>query len=154
MKTLILTVSMMGVLLISSGKAQNNDHREAPAKVKSAFTKLYPQVKDVKWHTEEGNYDGKFNKDGKEMSVQINSKGELVQEERYLNISDLPKPIQDYLSKNYAGLKFNEVSEIINAKSVKHYQAESKDKLLIFYSKGKFIKTEKNEEKDEDDDDD
>lgn len=143
---MIFSLSLLTMTMFSSVNAQNKDVKDAPAKVKSEFSKLYPKVKDVKWYTEDGNYEGKFTTDKMEMSVQINEKGELVQKEMYLKISQLPKTVQDYLNKNYAGVKFNEASEVTNAKNIKHYQAETKDKVLIFDNKGIFVKAEKNDD--------
>lgn len=147
MKTIILVMSILTSVTFSSLKAQDNDEvKNVPAKVKSEFAKLYPTVKDVKWSTEDSNYEGKFTYNMKEMSVQINNDGELVQKETYLKLSELPKPVQDYLSKNYAGVNFDEYSEVTDSKNVKHYQAESEDKILFFDSNGTFLKAEKNEE--------
>jgi hypothetical protein len=146
MKTIILSISLLTIAWFSPVNAQDKDVKDAPAKVKSEFSKLYPNVKDVKWHLEDGNYEGKFTTDKMDMSVQISEKGELVQKEMYLKIAQLPKAVQDYLTKNYAGTKFNEASEVTNVKNVKHYQVETKEKVLIFDSKGTFVKAEKNDD--------
>lgn len=144
MKTIIFSMGLLFCICVSTANAQMG--KDVPAKVSSKFMALYPSVKDVKWHTEEGNYEGKFKYNNKEMSVQINEKGELLQTETYLKVTELPKPAQDYLIKNYAGAKFQEYSEVVNAKQVKHYQAETKDKVIIFDSKGTFMKTEDNDD--------
>lgn len=145
------TISFFTGLLFLAGLSTVNAQMGStpPAKVTAEFVKLYPNVKDVKWHMEDGNYEGKFNSGKMEMSVQINEKGELVQKETYLKVSDLPKPAQDYLTKNYKGVKIDEVSEVTYSKNVKHFQVEIKGKVLIFDTKGTFTK----EEKDDDDDD-
>lgn len=147
MKTISFFIGLLFLAGLSTANAQMGS--TPPAKVTAEFAKLYPHVKDVKWHMEDGNYEGKFTSGKMEMSVQINEKGELVQKETYLKVSDLPKPAQDYLTKNYKGVKINEVSEVTNAKNVKHFQVEikEKDKVLIFDTKGTFTKAE-------DDDDD
>ena len=145
MKTISFFIGLFFAVGLATVNAQMGS--TPPAKVTSEFTKLYPSVKDVKWHMEDGNYEGKFTSGNMSMSVQINPNGELVQKEKYLKVSDLPKPAQDYLTKNYNGVKIKEVSEVTNSKNTKHFQVEIKDKVLIFDTKGTFIK----EEKDDDD---
>jgi hypothetical protein len=148
MKAIILSLSLLTMTMFSSISAKDDDDdvKVAPAKVKTEFAKLYPTVKEVKWHTEDGNYEGNFTYNKKEMSVQITEKGELLQTEVYLKVTELPKAVQDYLTKNYKGEKFNEYSEVTDAKKVKHYQAETKEKVFIFDSKGIFVKEEKNDD--------
>ena len=77
------------------------------------------------------------------MSVQITPEGKLVQKETYLEISGLPKAAQDYLAKNFAGVDFEKASKKTDAKGILFYQAETKDKTLLFDTKGNFLKEEK-----------
>jgi hypothetical protein len=148
MKAIILALCLLTMTIFSSFsvKVNDDDVKAPPAKVNSEFAKLYPTVKDVKWHTEDGNYEGNFTYNNKGMSVQISEKGELIQTEIYLKAIELPKALLDYITKNYKGEKFNEYSEVTDAKNVKHFQAETKDKVLVFNSKGTFVKEEKNDD--------
>ena len=149
MKAINFLISIFLIACLIPVNAQSG--KEVPANVKAEFSKLYPTVKDAKWHKEEGNYEAKFKFETKEMSVQINGMGHLVQKEVYLKMTDLPKSAQEYLSKKYAGVKIDEVSEVTDSKNIKHYQVETKTKVVFFDTKGTFMKEEKNDEKDDDD---
>ena len=140
---MILLMSLFTIVWFSSANAQEQKTINVPAKVKTEFAKLYPNVKDVQWEMEDGKYEGKFNYNNQSMSVQITPEGKLVQKETYLKISELPKAVQDYLAKNYAGTDFEKASKKTDAKGVLFYQAETKDKTLLFDAKGNFIKEEK-----------
>ena len=135
MKKIFSLMSLLAIVWFSSANAQTN----APEKVKAEFQKLYPKVKDVKWVMEDGNYLGIFTSDKKEMAVQINDKGELVQTETRLKISELPKTAQDYLTKNYPGVKFEKASEVMDETKAKRYEAISKDKSVVFDAQGNFL---------------
>ena len=147
MKKNLLFMGLLITLLFSSVNAQEINqglkNEDVPAQVKARFLKLYPSVKNIDWSLEDGKYEGKFNYNKQSMSVQITPKGKLVQKETYLKISELPKAVQDYLAKNYAGVDFEKASKKTDAKGILFYQAETKEKTLLFNSKGKFIKEEK-----------
>jgi len=142
MKKIIYLMSVLTIVIFSWASAQEQN-KDVPKNVTSAFSKMYPSVKDTKWHKEDGNYEAKFTDGGKEMSIQLNGKAELVQKEIYIKVSELPKAAQDYLTKHYAGVNFDEASQVTNAKGVKHYQAETKGKTVVFDAKGAFMKEEK-----------
>lgn len=154
MKKLISLISILAVAFVLFIAVRNNVNKDVPEKIKAAFAKLYPDVKDVAWHTEKGNYEGKFNYNYKDMSVQFNDNGELLQTEIYLKASELPQPVQDYLTQNYSGVSFNQYSVVTDASNVKHYQAETKDKVLYFDANGNFTKAVDNDENNDKDDDD
>lgn len=135
MKKILVLMSAITLMWCSLASAQTT----APEKVNAQFKTLYPNVKDVKWVMEDGNYLGLFTSDKKEMAVQINEKGDLVQTEKRLDISELPKASQEYLTKNYAGVKFDRASEVTDDSKVKRYQAVSKDKTVVFDADGKFL---------------
>lgn len=135
MKNIFFLMSLCTIVWSSSVNAQTN----APEKVKAQFKNLYPKVKDVDWVMEDGNYLALFKSDKKEMAVQINDKGELVQTETRLEMSELPKTAQDYIAKNYDGVKFDRAAEVIDDSKVKRYQVVSKDKTVVFDAKGNFL---------------
>lgn len=146
MKRIIFLVGFLTVIGFSSANAQEQKtNGNVPKNISSAFEKMYPNVRNVKWEMEEGKYEGKFSMQGKSRSVQFNEEAGLVQKEIYLKVSQLPKNVQNYLSKNYAGVQFEKASEVTDAKGVKRYQAETKDKTVMFNAKGIFMKEEKGE---------
>jgi hypothetical protein len=147
MKAIFYSLSLLIIIMSSSVKAQDNDEvKDAPAKVKSEFAKLYPTVKEVKWHGEEGNFEGNFLFNNKEMSVEMTEKGELVEVEITLKISELPKTVQDFIAKNYSGAKIDEISELRDEKNLRGFEVDTKEQLLIFDSKGIFVKAVKLED--------
>ena len=146
MKNIISLMSLLTIVWFSSAIAQEVNSKKIPEKVSAAFAKNYANANDVEWQMEDGNYEAHFSYSNKHLSVQFNDKGEFVQKETYLKVSELPKAVQDYLAKHYAGVKFDEASEVVNAKDVVQYQVETKEKAVIFDSKGNFIKEEQEEE--------
>lgn len=145
MKTRIFLMSLLAIIGLSSADAQDIATKDVPAKVSTKFSRLYPNVRDVQWSMEEGKYEGKFNYNKQSMSVQLTTEGKLVQKEIYLKISELPKAVQDYLTKNYTGTEFEKASKKTDAKGILFYQAETKHKTLLFDSKGKFIREEESD---------
>ena len=126
---------------------------EAPASVKASFSKLYPNVAKVKWEKEGANYEAEFDLNKEETSCLFDAAGNLLETETEIAVSALPKPVSDYVAKNYAGQKIRESSKIVDSKKVTTYEAEVKEGDLIFDDKGIFIKkiVAPKGEKDEDD---
>ena len=140
-------MSVIMVVWLSSASAQKQANKNVPANVSAAFAKLYPNVKDAKWHKEEGYYEAKFMEDGKEMAVHLDRTGELLQREYYIKATELPQNVQNYLNEHYPKANYSEASKMVNPKGVIHYEVEVKEKELLFDQEGTFLKEEK-EDKD------
>ena len=123
--------------------AQKVKETDVPAEVKAAFTKNYPNVKAKGWEKEDGNYEVEFESNKNEMTLVIDPKGNVVQTETEIKVSELSKTITDYGAKNYAGKKIKEASRIVDAKGVITYEAEIEKMDVLFDANGKFIKESK-----------
>ena len=78
-----------------------------------------------------------------EAAITFDANGNLVETEKEIPVKDLPASCADYISKNYGGATIKEASEIIDVKGVKTYEAEIKDKDIVFDENGNFLKEEK-----------
>ena len=123
--------------------AQKVKETDVPAEVKAAFTKNYPNVKAKGWEKEDGNYEVEFDSNKNEMTLVIDRKGNVVQTETEIKVSELSKIITDYCAKNYAGKKIKEASKIVDAKGVITFEAEIEKMEVLFDANGKFIKESK-----------
>ncbi len=111
-----------------------------PAAAKATVARLYPGVKAIKWEKEGGNYEAGLTHNGKELSLVIDAKGNVLETETTLIISSLPAPIRDYVTKHHTGKEIKEAAEIVDAKGRKTYEAEVGGKDLMFDANGQFIK--------------
>ncbi len=127
----------------TTANAQKVKEAEVPAEVKAAFTKNYPNVKAKGWEKEDGNYEVEFDSNKNEMTLVIDPKGNVVQTETEIKVSELSKTITDYCAKNYAGKKIKEASKIVDAKGVVTYEAEFEKMDVLFDANGRFIKESK-----------
>ncbi len=127
----------------TTANAQKVKEAEVPAEVKTAFTKNYPNVKAKGWEKEDGNYEVVFDSNKNEMTLVIDPKGNVVQTETEIKVSELSKTITDYCAKNYAGKKIKEASKIVDAKGVVTYEAEIEKMDVLFDANGRFIKESK-----------
>ena len=141
MKALLMIFAITGFAY--SVNAQAIKESKVPAPVVSAFQKMYPSITDVDWSVEDGNYEAEYDMNKMEASVTFDANGNLVETEKEIDISQLPKGIAEYVSKNYGGVSIKEASEITDKKGIKTYEAEIKGKDLIFDASGKFIREEK-----------
>ncbi|MFD2934688.1 PepSY-like domain-containing protein [Spirosoma flavum] len=113
---------------------------DVPAATKATVARLYPSVKAVKWEKEDGNYEAGLTHKGKEVSLVIDAKGNVLETETTIMVSALPVSVRDYVTKYHTGKKIKEAGEIVDAKGKKTYEAEVGGKDLIFDEKGQFIK--------------
>ena len=130
-----------GVIALSA-RGQKLNESQVPAAVKTAFEKKYPSVK-ASWDKEYANYEANFKHDGKAMSAVIDKNGTIVETETDIPVTDLPKAVQDYIKKNYSGVKIEEAARIVKANGEVNYEAEVPHKDVIFDANGKFIKEAK-----------
>jgi hypothetical protein len=134
MKKLFVSIAAFSAI---SCMAQN-----IPAEVTAAFKKSFPNTTVKKWDKEDGNYEANFNKDGKTMSATFDAKGNWVETETDIKVSDLPASVAGYVKTNYKGATIKEAAIMSNPQSEKMYEAEVKGKDLLFDENGKFLKQE------------
>jgi hypothetical protein len=116
---------------------------EVPAAVKAKFAAQYPGVKADKWEKENGNYEVGFKKGETKMSLQMDPAGNVTETETAIKVSELPKSVTDYITKNKAGKKIKDAAKIVDGKGVMTYEAEVDKMDLLFDKDGKFIKESK-----------
>ncbi|MFI5187665.1 MAG: PepSY-like domain-containing protein [Chitinophagales bacterium] len=135
---LIITTGMITVLAFG----QKLKESQVPSAVKTAFEKKYPGVKGS-WDKEDANYEVNFSLEGKAMSAVIDNSGTIVETETDISINDLPKPVKEYMGKNYPGAKIKEAARVVKANGDINYEAEVDHKDIVFDVNGKFIKETK-----------
>ena len=134
-----------GLLIWSAACAQDLKEAEVPAAVKESFRKAHPVVKDLRWEKEGANFEAEFKAGKMEQSIVYDPSGQLIETEIEIKAEELPAAAKDYLSKNHNHEKVREASKITDAKGVVSYEAEVKDKDLIFDSNGKFNREQADE---------
>ncbi|HZJ59590.1 MAG TPA: PepSY-like domain-containing protein [Chitinophagaceae bacterium] len=137
-----LLIMIVAAVVALSAFSQKLNESQVPAAVKTAFERKYPSVK-ASWDKEDANYEANFKHDGKAMSAVIGKNGTVVETETDIPVTDLPKAVQDYMKKNYPGVKIEEAARIVKANGDVNYEAEVHHKDVIFDAKGKYIKEAK-----------
>jgi len=126
------------VLLISLvGTAQNNN---VPSAIRTAFTKAFDNVSDVKWEKEGKSYEVSFVQNANKMSALIDMKGNILETETELKISSLSLQIINYIKDHYKGKALIGAAKIINAAGILNYEAAIKGKDILFDANGTFLK--------------
>lgn len=136
MKRLLFVMLTITGLQVS---AQKMDLAKVPATVKATFTKTYPNA-TAKWEMEDKNYEAAFKQDGKDITVVIDAKGQLLETETGIKMNELPKAATDYFAKHYKGKKITETAMIKKANGDINYEAEVNKVDVIFDNKGNFLK--------------
>jgi len=126
------------VLLISLvGTAQNSN---VPSAIRTAFTKAFDNVSDVKWEKEGKSYEVSFVQNANKMSALIDMKGNILETETELKISSLSLQIINYIKDHYKGKALIGAAKIINAAGILNYEAAIKGKDILFDANGTFLK--------------
>lgn len=138
MRKLFAVVVVTGGIALSP-RCQKLNESQVPSAVRTAFDKKYPHTK-AGWDKEEANYEANFKQDGKRMSVVIDRSGTIVETETNIPVADLPKVIQEYMNKNYGGIKIEEAARIVKANGDINYEIDLQGNDIVFDTNGKFIK--------------
>jgi hypothetical protein len=125
-----------------TANAQKMKEADVPPSIKAGFSKLYPAAKVDKWEKEKSNYEAEFHDGKTEMSVLLGPNGQLLETEKEINATQLPKAATDYVAKNLAGKKIKEAAQITDAKGIVTYEAEVDEADYIFDANGTFLKKE------------
>lgn len=149
MKKLIIILALS--LGIGSAYAQKLKEADVPAAVRESFKKNYPTAKVEKWEKEGDLYEAEFMVGKVEHSVGMNASGNVVETEMEIEVKDLPKSVNDYVTKNMPGKKIKEASKITLADGANHYEAEVDDVDYIFDADGNLLKKESENDKDDKD---
>lgn len=128
---------------------------KVPKVVKDSFSKLYPKVTDVKWDKENKDFEVSFKFNGKDMSVIFDNDAKVLETETAIEISQLPRGIDKYVSDQYKAYKISGAAKIVKANGEVLFEAEiskgKEKKDLLFDSKGNPEKKDVNKENEEED---
>ena len=140
MKQFVLIVL---ILSASLGYGQNIRQKRVPAEALTQFGSLYPDIKDVSWNKQGKIFIAEFSDKQNQVSVVFDENGKLQQVVNYIEIKDLPKEAQDYLTKYCKQKSIGEISKVKDAKATITFIVEVKSQALVFDANGKFLKVEK-----------
>ncbi len=130
---------LMGIMAFAAltSQAQKNS---IPDVVKATVTSTYPKATAVKFEKEGKDFEAGFKNEGKDMSILMDAKGNILETETDIIVSELPKGVQEYLAKNFKGKKIKEAAIIVDAKGMKKFEAEIRGKDYLFDEKGNLLK--------------
>jgi hypothetical protein len=141
MKTII---SLFTALLLFSLSVCGQAGKDAPAKVKSAFSQKFPSVTKVEWGKEgDKEWEADFKLDGKEYSANFDNEGKWLETEYEITAKELPAAVKTTLDKESAGYKIEEsvVTETSELKAYEFVIAKGKVKMeLVIDENGKLVK--------------
>lgn len=137
-------LSLLLVLLISSILlcSQNIDIKDLPTSVKTKFDTQFPvsNQKDVKWGKAVNNYEAEFINNGVMTAAIFDIQGNLLEIASEFSINDLPKPVFDYLEKNYNWKKIKYAVMVVSGTGKVSYRIGIgiKELVLVFDFQGNF----------------
>ncbi len=145
MKTIITAVAL--VFVANTSSAQKVKESEVPKAVLSSFQEHFKGAKVEKWEKEKnGEFEAEFDLNKVETSANFSTDGKLLETETEMKVSELPKTVTDYITKNYGDYKTSEAAKIVDAAGKVSYEAEVKkgkeEMDLIFDANGAFVKKE------------
>ena len=133
---------LAGLLLSLATSAQKIKESAVPSIVKDAFKNNYKDAKDIEWEKEDANFEVEFEIGETDQSVVYDPNGKVIESEAEIKVKELPSAIENYVANNYKDKKIKEATKITSASGIVTYEAEIKDKDLIFDENGKFLKEE------------
>ena len=139
-KTLIIPITLIGFAGLYAQK--KTTPVQAPVAANEAFMKAHPNVTG-NWEKEGANYEVEFKEAGKTMSCVLTAKGDILETETDIAVSELPVAVNSYFAQHYKGAKVTEAAIIVKADGSTVYEAEIKGKDLLFDAAGNVIKSKK-----------
>ncbi len=144
---------LASIVFVHTGCAQQLKESDIPVAVKTKFTSIYTDAKNIKWEKEDGKYEAEFKQNKTEIAVLLDTAGSLVQTETAIDVSTLPQGVLDYVSKNLSGKNIKEAAKIVDAGGTVTYEAEVQGTDYLFDANGNFIKIETDDPDDKEDND-
>ncbi|MDD5571112.1 MAG: PepSY-like domain-containing protein [Bacteroidales bacterium] len=94
--SLVVIVAMTSCCRDKDDKCKDKkiDEKNLPANVKAKFAAAFPDATKVEWVKEEGNYEAEFESGSKEMTVEIDSTGNIVKTETEVEEKDVPAAVR------------------------------------------------------------
>ena len=131
---------------VSFTQIVNAQIRKIPAEVTNAFSEKYDDAKNVEWKDNLTAFVASFERKGDKYEAKFNKKGEWQSTEKELEISDLPRKVNDGFEKSkYADWQKNSVYEIQDLGKPLEYRVNVhksgiQKKNLYFDINGKLLK--------------
>ena len=118
---------------------------KVPTAVKEAFAKAYPKATEVKWDKENKNeYEANCKNENVVMSLVYNAKGELLETETEIPVTDFPTKVIEHIHKLYPTAIITGGDKIVTNIGVVSYEADltiGKKKIeKQFAADGSFVK--------------
>lgn len=129
---------------------------DVPATVQEKFTEMFHDATDISWEQEGDEFAASFTFEGKEWEAEFNKDGSWLESEREIEESELPKPVMEYVKKEFNDYEI-EAFEFEKNPEGDFYEVELEKEgeqiELYFDLEGKLVKTEKEDEDDQDNED-
>ncbi|MEO5978047.1 MAG: PepSY-like domain-containing protein [Chryseolinea sp.] len=139
-----IVIFMVAMVFASFLHAQHVKSIEVPVVVKDSFLRKFPGAKAVKWSKEnEMEFEAEFLVNGVALASNFDQSGKWLVTETEMKVTELPKPVQDVISKDFSNVKISEVEKGETSDGV-FYEVEFKNKSVVQFGKdGKIMKKEK-----------
>ncbi|MCR9065512.1 MAG: PepSY-like domain-containing protein [Cytophagales bacterium] len=116
---------------IEESDNESEEETEIPNVVKTSLEKAYPNASDVEWSNEGKDFEASFENGKEELSVVFDGRGNILETEKEVEVSELPEKIKAALN----GKKVSEAA-IISKNGETFYEAEVAGKDLFFDAMG------------------
>lgn len=134
---------MLASIILFAVAVNAQDKSKAMNTAKASFAKTFPGVSNVKWSKEGTDLEVDFMQKGKKMSADYDAKGMLKETEQSVTPAELQAAVMPYINQHYKGMVIKETAKVTTQAGEVCYEIGVKGKDVIFDSKGKFIKEEK-----------
>lgn len=143
MKSLVIILT--GIIL-STSYSQSLDSNEIPRIVREQFKLSYKKAVEVKWTKDNWNYKATFKNGDEQMSVNLDTKGKIIETETGIEISELPVEVREASAKDYPKYKILAAVKIERGVRIKYKVGirQGKSVIDLFYDEhGVLISKEK-----------
>ena len=103
MKKIILALAIAG--FFTKVQAQKLMTKNVPLAVTNAFSKAYPEIKDVEWSKDGINFEAEYDHDKVDRSVTFNAAGDILESEVKIKASELPAGVMEYVKRRMMKMK-------------------------------------------------
>lgn len=133
-------------MFLSIGSAQSLKTKDVPGIVKEKFNSNFTKVVNAIWTKEKSNFEASFKAGDRQMSVNIDEKGNIIETETGIKLGELPVEVRNSVAKDYLKYRITEAAKI-EVKGIITYEVEvkrGKVKMdLIYDEHGVLISKEK-----------
>ena len=134
---------IFAVVILFAVSVNGQDKSKAMNTAKASFAKTFQGVTNVKWSKEGKDMEVDFVQKGIKMSAEYDAKGMLKNTEQSVTPAELPAAVMPYINQHYKGIAIKETAKVTTPAGVVCYEIGVKGKDVIFDTKGKFLKEEK-----------